>query len=537
VWLWWVVVLLLLGGRNNVAEAAQETSNDNNAEEIAVLYEQALTLYDVFPPMDPDYRIWSDGIPDNNNKDNNNGTTTNMIPIEPVQVVVGVVLRSIEDISPGQSEFTAHSSVVMYWTRDRCNQTRTQRVACNKRLRQGDGLRFFREKNARGAPFVWAVMQFPEAHQAVFDQWNRSDVQPDGEIIDLTTTYKHQFDLRYFPYEVHGLELTLNTLYSSNVVQVSSFPNLDRGSIPPSVPKGWKYLGTNCHTYLGDGGRLVRSISQLSSEEEQENTGGTHFYSYQCTIYVSRRNTGWWVSSFLLFCALLLISFAGSLGLMSSMVAEARDDRDAARQALFSGTRMVGTFTVGLMLVYVFQVEISPYGQPLEFWARIPTSTMVYILGLVAIVLQSMSGLFGALIFTVPFHTEGFVGGIMGPYNIDQCPKEGDVGEDRSPLLRQRYAPGAHESEEAQTEDSNSEEEEGGPVVAKRLPGTRRINMKTYNVLSVEEAILLNDYVRRMFFIKVGLLVITLVVAIAILVWARNTSEDLVSAILFETAV
>ena len=39
-------VLLLLKGRC-VAEA-QET-NDN--EEIAVLYEQALTLYDVFPPM------------------------------------------------------------------------------------------------------------------------------------------------------------------------------------------------------------------------------------------------------------------------------------------------------------------------------------------------------------------------------------------------------------------------------------------------------------------------------------------------------
>ena len=442
------------------------------------------------------------------------------------------MLRSIEDIAPGQSEFTAHSSVMVYWTRDRCNQTEAQRVACKKRLRQGNGLRFFREKNARGAPFVWAHMQFPEAHHAVFDEWNRSDVQPDGEIIDLTTTYKHQFEMRYFPYEVHGLEVTLNALYSSNVVQVSSFPNLDRGSIPPSVPKGWTYLGTNCHTYLGDGGSLVRSINQLSSEEEQEN-GGTQFYSYQCTIYVSRRNTGWWLSSFLLFCALLLISFAGSLGLMSSMVAEARDDRDAARQALFSGTRMVGTFTVGLLLVYVFQVEISPYGQPLEFWARIPASTMVYILGLVAIVLQSMSGLFGALIFTVPFHTEGFVGGILGPYDIDQCPKEGDVGADRSPLLRQRYAPGAHESQEAQTDSS---EEEGDPVVAK-LPGTRKINQKTYNVLSVEEAILLNQYVRRMFFMKVGLLVTTLAVAIAILVSARNASEDLMSAILLETAV
>ena len=129
---WWVVVLLLLKERN-VAEA-QET-NDN--EEIAVLYEQALTLYDVFPPMDFDYKIWRDGIPDSN------GTN---IPIEPVQVVVGVVLRSIEDIAPGQSEFTAHSSVMVYWTRDRCNQTEAQRVACKKRLRQGNGLRFFPRK-------------------------------------------------------------------------------------------------------------------------------------------------------------------------------------------------------------------------------------------------------------------------------------------------------------------------------------------------------------------------------------------------------
>jgi hypothetical protein len=253
------------------------------------------------------------------------------------------------------------------------------------------------------------------------------------------------------------------------------------------------------------------------------------------------------MTSFLLFAAMILMAYAGSVGITSHMVAEARDDRDSARRALYDGTRLVGTYTIGLLLTYVFQVQISPYGQSLEYWPRIPTSTMIYVLGLLGIVLQSFAGLLGSAIFTRPLLAEGFEGGVFGPYNFEKLPIEGQVGEDRAPLLLKRFDPSPNESkpeEEIATADGPKEDEqaaeegpkedekkiEEGPKeegeVSTGIASVRKNNQKSYLVLSVEEALYINEFVKRLFYFKTGLFLSIAFTAMVILSMARANFGD-----------
>jgi hypothetical protein len=258
------------------------------------------------------------------------------------------------------------------------------------------------------------------------------------------------------------------------------------------------------------------------------------------------------VTSFLLFSAVILMAYAGSVGITSHMVAEARDDRDSARRALYDGTRLVGTYTIGLLLTYVFQVQISPYGQSVEFWPRIPTSTMIYVLGLTGIVVQSFAGLIGSTIFTRPLLAEGFEGGVFGPYNFDKLPIEGQVGEDRAPLILKRFDPSPTESSEAE-EKSKPEESasadgpkegeqaaEEGPTEGEKVvvleegpkgenPGiaqVRKNNQKSYSVLSVEEAVYINEFVKRLFYFKTVLFLSIAFTALVLLCVARAQYGD-----------
>lgn len=256
------------------------------------------------------------------------------------------------------------------------------------------------------------------------------------------------------------------------------------------------------------------------------------FATYKCIIAVSRTNQGWWLTSFLLFASLLTIAFLGSLGILSKYVAEARDDRDAARRAIYDGTRLEGTFAVGLLLVYVFQVEISPYGQPIEFWPRIPTSTMIYILGMLAIMAETAAGLFCSLAFTRPLKAEGFVGGLIVPYDIDELPKEGEVPEEEMPLIV-----GADTAEDASEQGASVHPDDESPrapetpsIKENKIVKARKNNQKMYSVLSVEEAVIINRFARRTFFFKVGLLSIVALATLIILVVARSNYEGLVSS-------
>ena len=139
--------------------------------------------------------------------------------------------------------------------------------------------------------------------------------------------------------------------------------------------------------------------------------------------------------------------FLGTFGLLSRLVAENRDDKDGARSALFHGTRLDGTFTIGLLLTYVFQVELSPYGRPIGYFPETATSTYIYVLGLIAIVLQASSGLLASLAFPVGLLVDGFVGTPKQVYDLSRLPVEGDNPEEYSPL-RLKAPPPLHPNED-----------------------------------------------------------------------------------------
>ena len=278
--------------------------------------------------------------------------------------------------------------------------------------------------------------------------------------------------------------------------------------IGPCAHIGWAYIATYCDM-------------NTDSEKKAIASKPLSFSTYTCVVAVARKNSGWWWTSFTLFAALIFMAYAGSVGLTSHMVAECRDDRDSARRALFDGTRLVGTYTIGLLLTYVFQVQISPYNNSIEYWPRFPTSSMIYVLGLIGIIFQSFAGLTGSVIFSRPLNGEGFYGGLLGAYNLEKVPKEGKVGEERAPLLLNQYNPDA---KKVVSEETGEEKTEG--VIDPSIARVRMNTQKTYIVLSVEEAVYVNKFVKRLFWFKTGLFLSIAICALAILVSARVNYEN-----------
>ena len=198
---------------------------------------------------------------------------------------------------------------------------------------------------------------------------------------------------------------------------------------------------------------------------------------------------------------------------------------------------------MGLLLTYVFQVETSPYGQPVEFWPRVPASTMIYSLGMATIFIQAFSGLIGSFLFKRPLLSEGFIGAPYQTYDFENIPKEGEVGEDRSPLILRKYDPKpaqsydealladapTNETKQTMAETPESAAAEDGHVP---IPRIRRNNTKGYNVLSLREARLIQSFVRNIFFFKVILLSVSFLCAIIILVSAQRQRDKAVDEVL-----
>jgi len=512
--IYWALILSL--GRETFAShhayPPRRTSSTPpvSREEVAAIYKDVFSSYAVFPPITDSYTVWQD---------------PNLT--RPIEVAIGTVFTSIDTIDPGNSEFSVSSRSMMYWKRDDCNQTIVHQDACRRNLGRGsdnDGFKFLRSENDAGGGTT-RLLNVPNIHSQVFADRGLQELQPDADIFEqYQVTFKQTFDMRLYPFEYHELDVSYTSAYSSNIVALTDLPGVDAGMLNPSVPAGWTLEGISCESGMPSSeGRAMAEITGFDIP----------FATYRCIIAVSRTNQGWWLTSFLLFASLLAIAFLGSLGILSRYVAEARDDRDAARRAIYDGTRLEGTFAVGLLLVYVFQVEISPYGQPIEYWPRIPTSTMIYILGMLAIMAATGAGLFCSLVFTRPLMAEGFVGGLILPYDIDKLPKEGEVPEEEMPLIVNGADNVDDDSEKGAAvhpDDESPQAPETASAKENEIVKARKCNQKMYSVLSVEEAAIVNRFARRTFFFKVGLISIVAVVALIILVVAHSNYKGLVSS-------
>jgi len=491
--------------------ASWAEAQGGNETDLAEIYWDVLTSYHAFPPLDT-AAVWQNGT------------------VEPIQAVIAAIVVSVDVISPATSEFTVGMRKLLYWNREACNQTEAHQHACDNPIL---GLHFLTAKERVGDPEINYELHRDEAHTAEFAALGLPELTPSLDIVEEQVTFKQQFDMRTYPYEYHNLEIAYTSLYSSNIVNLTTFP-VDAGAIIPSVPAGWTLQDVNCVVSTGQEGRAITEVSQ----------GEIFFMTLLCTIQVSRRNTGWWMTSFLLFIGLNFMAFFGGLGLTSHVVAEAKDDKDKAREGLFDGMRINGVFSLGLLLTYVFQVEISPYGQSLEYWPSTAASTMIYILGLAGILVSSMVAMLMGLLAKKYLVVDGYTGGIKKAYDLKNVPVEGKQPEEAFPLRDiRKESPeqipeppknqpsaavftkakthdktgaevkgesGVHPSPTADvTEGAGDEEVESHPAVmhaippvekedppgAERAPVSRGGNTKRYNVLSGQEARVVNQFV------------------------------------------
>jgi len=534
-----LVMLLWLVAREAHAQGPNETNAD-----LGQVYFDAFMQYDYFPPLDDQHK-WN---------------TTDQI-----QAVFISMIKSIDVISPAQSLFTVSARSVLYFNREACNQTETQRYACDHLI--GD-IHFLIPEGRVGDSIFLNALHADEIHRLDFLEMNATELTPAIDIAEDQVTYRQQFDVKTYPYEYHTLVIKKKSQYSNKVLKLSTFP-LDPGVLNPSVPQGWTLRGIDC--YIQNDPRVIT---------DSDITGGEVFFpTYVCEVLVSRENTGWWLTSYLLFFGLNLIAYIGGLGVASHLAAEGRDDKDAARNGIFTGMRMNGVFGVGLLLTYVFQVQIAPYNMPVEFWPSIPASTVVYVLGLFGIMLLSFLAMFNALLLKKVLVADGFTGNVRRPYDLAHMPVEGEAPDEELPVLNKKLFYSKSKSFKKKTKADHNEGEVDNPPVKgppevhdenedteeehtptkdpeipkdssinetevkdvpehpipvvnfkqdaaprrQPLPGSRKSNQKIYSVLSIQEAALVNKLMRMDFIMRT--LLISAIAACSVFVLFKAHSD------------
>jgi len=509
-----------------------ETQANPGEHDLGQLYYDVLSSYNVFPPLDTGETFNSEDV-----------------SIDPIQAVFSLVLVSVDVISPGQSYFSVSTRKVMYWNKESCNLTMAHGYICSRII---EGLHFLQPVRSVGDAKIINELHLDAIHEADFEALNLTSLTPAVDVVEDQVTYMQQFDVKTYPYEYHNLVIELAATASSNVVNLTSFAMIDPTALSPTVPQGWTLRGIDCFVQTAQEGRAISEFSD----------GAINFPSYICNVLVSKVNTGGWMTSYLLFFGLNLIAYMGGLGVASHFAAEGRDDKDQARQGLFNGMRLNGVFSIGLMLTYVFQVQIAPYGQPVEFWPNIPASSIIYILGLFGLLLMSFLALLSSLLLKKVLVADGFTGNVRRPYDLKHLPIEGQAAEEELPLLNTKRLyeeepmekRGAAKAEnqpesddttlndhDAGSEDhiikndaesnAGTKKEEGraaqtdknipvetkcksktlaedhiestpNPAEEQRTPTSRKSNQKIYSVLSVQEAALVNKLVRMDFLLR-----------------------------------
>ena len=476
----WLLLLGITAIFTTPGSAQQETttnSDTSSGSDLSEVFTEIMSNIRASPPVDPP-EVWI------------NGTT------KPIRVVFASLVQSIDDISPSASEFTVTLRNMLYYPVQDCNQTAAHQLACS--LQTIHGLHFLQPIETKDEPIELFSITIEDIHQSELAKRGLADLEPTLDAVFNQVTFKQVFDVKTYPFEYHYLDITFASLFTSNVVNISSF--LDADALQPTVPPGWTFHSVECKASVGSTKTVISEYTGLT------------YPIYTCRILVTRDNAGWWLSSFLLFAGLNLISYMGGLGVASHLVAEGRDDKDQVRQALFNGMRMIGVFSIGLLLTYVFQVQVSPYNMSVEFWPHIAASTAIYALGLTGILLAGIFALLSSLLIKRVLVEDGFVGNVRKPYNMAELPVEGK-DDDHFPLIWKREHQKCTTAKMDQVGTVKEEEEEpfdaGNDVGQEEVVDggrywtpTRRVNMKVYPILAMEEAAKINQIVRIDFVLR-----------------------------------
>ena len=480
--------------------AVQGQGTANDEIDLGNLYLGALANFLAFPPLGPS-DIWASG------------------ETKAVEATFASLFLSVDDISPADSEFTVTLRNTLMWETSSCNLTEPHARACDQ---IENTLHFLIPQNVKGRN-VYQELHQGELFVEDLTSQGLEALIPSVDLVDEQLTVNQKFDTKTYPFEFHRLRVQFLSTYSNNVVNISAF-NVNAGSLQPDVPPGWTFHGANCMMELTNGQRAVAGDQPIL------------FSTYTCEIVVARTNTGWWLTSFLIFIGINLVCYIQGLGRTSHLIAECRDDKDAVRGAIFEGLRLNGIYSFGLLLTYVFQVQQSPYDQPIEFWPSVSASTKIFMLGLFGILCNSVISIFMAMQMKKALIVDGFVGGATKVYDMKTVPKEPECPESAGPLLdRPDSAPSIHgprlpmgEKTTARKpkEEGPSEKVESEAFDVEPVQASRKKNMKSYNVLSVQEARWVNYFVLLEFWTMLMVFVGVCLSAAIILLKARNEYRD-----------
>ena len=123
-------------------------------------------------------------------------------------------------------------------TPEDCNQTKAQLYACETVLSGGNGLKFFTAENAKDLPQRRLFLSEENIHSTKFAEDGYEDLNLSVEQIEQRGTYAKSYNMRYFPWEVHILEIPLTSLYTNNIVNVVQLPGNIESLNEPGVPNG-----------------------------------------------------------------------------------------------------------------------------------------------------------------------------------------------------------------------------------------------------------------------------------------------------------
>ena len=279
----------------------------------------------------------------------------------PVEVSLGLVNIRILDISPADQTFTARFNTDMYWEREACEVATVMKTACANRVG------------------TWYFVVAPEGgSETITASWTdttlagvlQGDFPPtgcvSGDFLEVKSELHHSFDMSWYPFEAHQLELKLESFYSTEYLALQlldSSPHQHHSPLPASwtLARPW-----SCNNGTADtlpNGRFGGRGPPVS------------FDHITCTCVVARVDMGWFFGSLFFGVLLLATNFFVQLGAVASE--QVKPDQLASLLKGRAASAAALTFTFSLTM------KKTVHGKDASFYAgQTPSSFVVYTLGI-----------------------------------------------------------------------------------------------------------------------------------------------------------
>ncbi|KAL1528915.1 hypothetical protein AB1Y20_010237 [Prymnesium parvum] len=298
-----------------------------------------------------------------------------------MDILIGLFDIQITSISPETSSFHVTFETDMYWKNTDCEKSTSLTHACSNR--------------AGTWYFVFAPEEDPAAStvQTTYDVNAETSVGAlpvdfgpqctSGDFLRVSTRLHNRFDMTYYPFEMHTLEVTLRAQLPVRSVRLNLLDTHPTPSHDP-VPAGW----TVASQFTCFNGTIERSDT---------GRGGKAFaWAYvTCRARVHKVDQDWCLNDLFLFFVIVLTNFFMCLGWvsrpLSSITGAPIDQRELPMEMESRSSK-----TAAFALAYIFAVQRHPYGHHTGFFSGgMPIISRVYFLGLTSL---AISGLWSSIL-------------------------------------------------------------------------------------------------------------------------------------------